>query len=354
MSGLNEENTGAEIAVIGMSARFPGAGNIDEYLDNLKNGVESISFLSNEELQESGIDADLISNPEYVNAKGGIIEDKACFDASFFDYTPLEAEIMDPQIRLFHECAWRTFENAGYDPHLYDGLIGIYAGGTSSSYWEGLTFLSGKNDQLGRFAAGQLSNKDFLCTRIAHRLNLKGPAIAVQTACSTSLVAIHLACQSILDGECHMALAGGVAISYEDYTGYLYQEGMIMSPDGHCRAFDAGSNGTIGGNGIGIVLLKSLEDALADGDFIHAVIKGSAVNNDGLRKAAYTAPGPAGQAAVIRTALQVAEVEPESIGYVEAHGTGTTLGDPVEIDALTRAYNTDKKQFCGIGSVKTN
>ena len=344
--------TGNEIAVIGMAGRFPGAENIDEFWDNLKNGVESISFYSDEELE--ALNPALRDNPNFVKSKGGIIEDKEFFDASFFGYTPAEAEVMNPQLRIFHECVWEALENAGYDPDSYNGLIGLYAGASSSFNWELLSHLSGKSDVVGQFAAYQLYDKDFLSTRIAYKLNLKGPAITMHTACSTSLVAIHLASQAILEGECDIALAGGVTIASQKESGYFYQEGLILSPDGHCRVFDAESRGTAGGNGSAVVVLKSLENAAADGDYIYAVIKGSALNNDGINKAGYAAPSREGQTKVIRFAHQLAEVEPESITYIEAHGTGTVLGDPIEIEALKMAFNTDKKSFCALGSVKSN
>ncbi len=349
-----EQETGLEIAVTGMAGRFPGARNIDEFWNNLKNGVESIAFLSDEQLKEAGVSLQLIDNPNYVKTKGGVLEDYDLFDAPFFGHTPKEAEIMDPQIRCFYECVWEALENAGCNPETYDGLIGLYAGASANSEWEGLVLLSGKSRELGGFSASQLTGRDYLSTRISYKLNLKGPSLTVQTACSTSLVALHLACQALLNGECDMALAGGVCITPRENTGYLFQEGMILSPDGHCRAFDAEAGGTVGGSGAGVVVLKNLEDAVADGDYIHAVIKGTAINNDGIRKIGYTAPSIEGQAEVIRMAHQVAGVDPLTIGYVEAHGTGTVLGDPVEIKSLEAAFNTTSKGYCAVGSVKTN
>ena len=351
---MSDSVTGLEIAVIGLSGRFPGAGNIDEFWANLKNGLESVSFFSDEELVNVGVDPGLLDNPDYVKTGGGILEESEYFDAPFFDYTPNEAVLMHPQIRLFHECAWEALENAGYDPYSYKGKIGLYAGASSSFSWESLMMLSGKADELGRFVAATLSNKDTLCTRVAYKLNLKGPAYTVQSACSTSLVAIDLACRGIWTGQCDMALAGGVTVWGLNKKGYLYKEGMIRSPDGHCRAFDADARGMVSGEGIGLVVLKLLEDALSDGDTIQAVIKGSAANNDGFRKVGYTAPSVEGQAEVIRAALLMAEVDPTTITYMEAHGTGTALGDPVEIEALKQGFGTDQKGFCRIGSVKTN
>ena len=279
------------------------------------------------------------------------------FDAAFFSYSPREAEIIDPQQRIFLECAWEALENAGYDSERYGGAIAVYGGIGISSYFL-LNLLS--NSELIRLVGiDQLrhSNRaDNLAARVAYKLNLKGAAITLQTACSTSLVAVHMACQSLLDRESDLALAGGVSIASQQKTGYLYREGGILSPDGHCRAFDAQAKGTIAGSGAGIVVLKRLEDAIVDKDTIHAVIRGSAINNDGSQKVGYTAPSVEGQAKAIRESLAVAEIEPETIAYIEAHGTGTVLGDPIEISALTKAFrhDTEKKEFCAIGSVKTN
>ncbi|OYD09085.1 hybrid non-ribosomal peptide synthetase/type I polyketide synthase [Paludifilum halophilum] len=342
-----------DIAVIGMSARFPGARNVGEFWENLKNGEESISFFSDEELVESGIDPDLIKQPNYVKAKG-TLQDVEAFDPAFFGYSPAQAEVMDPQIRLLHECAWQALEDAGYVAEQFDGRIGLFAGSTSNYHW--IKRLAGHlNQSLSeQFELGSLNDTYSVSTRIAHKLNLNGPAISLQTACSTSLVAVHLACQSLLNGESDLALAGGASILLPLKAGYLYQEGMVKSPDGHCRAFDAKARGTIGGDGVGFVVLKPLAQALADGDEIEAVIKGSDINNDGNRKVGYTAPSVEGQVEVIRGSLEQARVEPESITYVETHGSGTQLGDPIEIEALNKAWSVEKKGYCPIGSVKTN
>ncbi|MGD2087206.1 MAG: amino acid adenylation domain-containing protein [Candidatus Aminicenantes bacterium] len=348
-----EYKTGLEIAVIGMAARFPGARDIDEFWDNLINGKETLTTYTDEELKEAGIDAETLKNPAYVKSYGWLA-DIEFFDYSFFGYTPLEAELMDPQVCILHECAIQALENAGYDCYTCTDLIGLYTGASHNFDWQARAELSGKNNILGRFASLQLNDKDFLATRIAHRLSLKGPAVTLDTACSTSLVAIHLACQGLLSGDCDMALAGGVSIPMLGKRGYLYQEGMLNSPDGHCRAFDEKAKGCNFGNGVGLVVLKRLEEAVADGDTIHAVIKGSSINNDGDRKSGYTAPSIEGQAEVIRSAHEMSEVHPESIGYVETHGTGTPLGDPVEIEGLKTAFNSDKRHFCPVGSVKTN
>ncbi|UCH94419.1 MAG: amino acid adenylation domain-containing protein [Candidatus Aminicenantes bacterium] len=337
-----------------MAGRFPGAKNIDQLWENLKNGVESAAFLTDRELEEAGVSAELLKNLNYVKTGEGLLEEKEYFDASFFDYTPQEAEVLNPQARIFLEISWEALENAAYNPFTGDQLIGVYAGADSSFYWEALSLLSGKNAILGDFAASLLADENNLCTRVSYTLNLKGPGVAVQSACSTSLVAIHMAGQALLNGECDLALAGGVNIFTQKPRGYLYQEGMINSPDGHCRAFDAKAKGMIRGEGGGAVVLKPLENAIEDRDYIHAVIKGSAINNDGLRKVGYTAPSVKGQADVIQITHQFAGIEPESITYVEAHGTGTSLGDPIEIKALKRAFKTDKKKYCAVGSVKTN
>ena len=344
------------IAVIGMGVRFPKAKTVEEFWNNLHRGIETISFFSDEELLEAGVDSDLLNNSNYVKARG-VLEGSDLFDASFFGYSPREAELTDPQQRLFLEVAWEAFENAGYYPEKYEGLIGVYAGVGATSY---LIQNLASNPQLiepeNAFQTFLGNEKDFLATRVSYKLNLRGPSLNIQTACSTSLVAVHLACRSLINYECDMALAGGATVRSSQISGYLYREGGIRSPDGHCRAFDAGAGGTVDGSGVGAVVLKRLEDALHDGDYIYAVIKGSAINNDGASKVGYTAPSVDGQAEVIMEALSDAGVEPETIGYVEAHGTATALGDPIEIAALTQAFRagTSKKGFCAVGSVKTN
>src|SRR6266516_460986 len=351
----SDHRNGLEIAIIGMVGRFPGAKNIDEFWQNLQHGVESVSFFSEEELKSSGVASTLLNDHHYVKA-GAILNDVELFDAAFFGYNPREAEVMDPQQRLFLECAWEALESAGYDSETYEGLIGVYAGAGMNTYLFNLYANSAIRESVAGFQAMISNDKDFLSTRVSYKLNLEGPSIVVQTACSTSLVAVHLACQSLLSGECDMALAGGVSIQIPQKAGHLYQEGWIFSPDGHCRAFDSRAQGTVRGSGIGVVVLKRLADALTAGDSIHAVIKGSAINNDGSLKVGYTAPRIEGQARVIKVAQDVAEIEAETISYVEAHGTGTELGDPIEIAALTRAFrsSTEKQGFCAIGSVKTN
>ncbi|MEM9923874.1 MAG: beta-ketoacyl synthase N-terminal-like domain-containing protein [Cyanobacteria bacterium P01_D01_bin.50] len=358
---------GLEIAIIGMAGRFPGAKNIDEYWENIKNGVESIRLLTDEYLLSQGVDKSSLEHPQYVKA-AAVLEDIELFDADFFGFSPREAEILDPQQRLFLECAVEALETAGYNPQTYSGLIGIYGGAGMNGYLFNLYTNPSIRNSVSNYQLFLASDKDFLTTRVSYKLNLTGPSVDIQTACSTSLVAVHIACQSLLSGECDIALAGGVAISKQ--VGYLYQNGGIYSPDGHCRAFDAQAQGTVSGSGVGIVVLKRLEDALNDGDSIDAVIKGSAINNDGTFKVSYTSPSIDAQAKVIHTAQLMADLEPESISYIEAHGTGTPLGDPIEIAALNQVFGSkkaegvervegvegvEKKQKpCGIGSVKTN
>ncbi len=341
------------VAIIGMAGRFPGADSVAEFWQNLRTGVESITFFNDEDL--SSVDSALRNNPDYIKASG-ILNDIESFDASFFGFSPREAEVMDPQHRLFLECAWEAFENAGYDPESYQGLIGIYAGMGMSKYLLN-NLLPNREliDSIGPLQLKILNDKDFLTPLVSYELNLRGPSVTVQTACSTSLVAVSMGCQSLLSYQSDMVVAGGVALEVPHKAGYLSLEG-VTSPDGHCRAFDATANGTVGGNGLGLVILKRLSEAIADGDKIHAVIRGSATNNDGANKVGYTATSVDGQVAVIALAQAVAGVEPETINYVEAHGTGTPLGDPIEVAALSQVFsaNTDEKNFCAIGSVKTN
>lgn len=345
-----------DIAIIGMAGRFPGAQTIEEFWRNVSEGVESITFYTDEQLRAAGVSEELLRNANYVKASSPL-EGVELFDAPFFGYSPREAQLMDPQHRLFLEACWTALEHAGYNTETYDGLIGVFGGCAQNSY--ALQNVASQRDlitQVGTFQTMLGNEKDFLTTRVSYKLNLQGPSLTIQTACSTSLVAIHIACQSLLSGECDMALAGGVAVHIEEQTGYLYQSEGIASPDGHCRAFDANAQGTISGSGVGVIVLKRLTDALEDRDSIHAVVKGSAINNDGNRKIGYTAPSVDGQAEVISEAIKMAGVDPETIGYLEAHGTATNLGDPIEIMGLTRAFaqETEKKNFCPVGSVKTN
>ncbi|MDN9011592.1 type I polyketide synthase [Brevibacillus laterosporus] len=342
MHELISEEMQSSIAIIGMSGRFPGARNIEEFWQNLRQGKESIHFFDPK--REKKIPA------------MGILENMAEFDAAFFEMTPREAEITDPQQRLFLETAYEALEQAGYDPEKYSGRIGVYAGSGQSGYLAHVHSHPAIVDSVGSFQIMLATQPDFLSTRVSYKLDLKGPSIAVQTACSSSLVSVHMACQSLLTYECDMALAGGVSVKADQSNDLEFQEGSILSPDGHCRAFDSNAQGTVIGNGVGVVLLKRLEDALADNDHILAVVKGTAVNNDGKQKVGFTAPSITHQAEVIKEALSIADINPETISYIEAHGTGTTLGDPIEIAALTEAYreHTSKTGYCAIGSVKTN
>ncbi len=353
---MPNQNQDIEVAIISMSGRFPGAQNIDEFWQNLCGGVESITHFSNEELLQAGVDPTLLKDPNYVKA-GAILEGIDQFDAAFFGLTPKETQIMDPQQRLFLETAWNALEGAGYDPETYNGSIGLFAGTALSTYL--LHNIYANPEVLDTVNEMQLvlgNDKDALTTRVAYLLNLTGPCYSVQTFCSTSLVSVCIACSSLINGECDMALAGGVMIAVPQKAGYYYEEGGVASPDARCRAFDADANGSPLGNGVAVVVLKRLSDALADGDTIHAVIKGWAINNDGSLKVGYTAPGVTGQAGVIAEALANAEVSPESIDYIEAHGTGTALGDAVELAALIKAFGeqTTQKSFCALGSAKTN
>ena len=352
----NNEFNGSEIAIVAVAGKFPGTKDIESFWQNLRDGIESISWLTDEELIKSGVSLDLLNNPNYVKSSA-VLSDIELFDANFFGYSAKEAELIDPQQRLFLELAWEATEKAGYDPQTYSGLIGVYGGvGMSRYLLNNLIPHNQLSETIDPMQLGISNDKDFLPTRVAYKLNLTGPAVNVQTACSTSLVAVHVACQGLLNGECDVALAGGVTLGIPQKIGYLYQEGMILSPDGHCRTFDAKAQGTIAGSGAGIVVLKRLKDAIADRDQIHAIIKGSAINNDGAMKVGFTAPSVSGQAAVIGEAQAIAGVDAETISYIEAHGTATPLGDPIEIAALTQAFSqsTDKKGFCAIGSLKTN
>lgn len=354
---VHSEYSETDIAIVGLSLKFPGASSAAEFWDNLREGRESIVDLTDEELLAAGVLPSLLVDPQYVK-RAPLLKGVGWFDAAFFGLNPNEASVMDPQHRLFLECGWHALEDAGYDPATFGGPIGVFGGSGYNAY---MTYHLSRNRELmnsmGFFLLRHTGNdKDFLTTRLSYCLNLTGPSVNVQTACSTSLVAMHLAAQSLLNYECDMALAGGVTIELPLNHGYRYSPGEIYSPDGHCRAFDADSQGTVFGSGCGIVALRRLQDAINDGDNIRAIIKASAINNDGAGKAGYLAPSVEGQAKAIIEALEFSGVDPESITYIETHGTGTAVGDPIEISALTAAYasRTEKKQFCGIGSVKTN
>jgi len=350
---------GDGIAVIGMAGKFPGAPNLDAYWQNLRNGVESITHFSEHELEVSPA---ISSNPQYVRARG-IMKDVDLFDSEFFHINPREAEYTDPQHRLLLETAWEALENGGYDTERFAGNIGVFAGCSQNTYL--LCNLASHPDFLSEFLSFQQmgahpsmlgNDKDFVASRIAYKLNLRGPAMAVQSACSTSLVAICQACQNLLAFQCDLALAGGVSVTFPQKRGYVAEEGSLASPDGHCRPFDVAAGGTVFGDGVGMVLLKRADEAMRDGDHIHAVIRGFAVNNDGSTKVSYMAPSVDGQAEVVATAQALAGIDVSTIRYVEAHGTGTALGDPIEIAALTKAFRagTAEKQFCALGAVKGN
>lgn len=343
-----------DIAIIGMAGRFPGAADVDAFWRNLVAGVESVRELCDDELVGAGVDAQALMNSRYVKRKG-VLDDVDMFDAAFFGYPPREALLMDPQQRLFLEIGWQALEHAGYANADYAGKIGVFGGTGRSAYL--LHYLDAHPDSAAElFQTTILNEKDFLATRLAYKLNLRGPALTVQTACSTSLVAVHLACQQLVLGECDIAMAGGVSIEFPHGTGYLHQEGHILSPDGRCRPFDRDAQGTVRGSGGAVVVMKRLSAALADGDHVWAVIKGSAINNDGNAKVGFTAPSTDGQADVIDEALKRAGIDPRSIGLVEAHGTATPLGDPIEVGALTQVYRryTEDREFCALASVKSN
>ncbi|MGZ3458955.1 MAG: type I polyketide synthase, partial [Archangium sp.] len=353
-TSVSEEHL-SSIAIIGMAGRFPGAGDVETYWRNLAAGIESISPLSDGELQRAGVSETLLRDPHYVKA-ASTLEGADLFDAGFFGFTPMEASLLDPQHRLLLECTQTLFDHAGYVPERLTARTGVYVGVGFPHYllrnvWTRPDLVEAMGWQKVFFA----SDKDFAPTRLSHHFNLTGPSVGVDTACSTSLVAIHQACKALLSYECDMAVAGGATV-LPSGMGYLYQEGGIVSPDGHCRAFDARAGGTLFGSGVGLVLLKRLSEALEDRDHVLAVIRGSSVNNDGSAKAGFTAPSVTGQAAVISEALGLADVSPESISYVEAHGTGTLIGDPIEVAGLTRAFRTgtQRKGYCALGSVKTN
>lgn len=342
-----------DIAIIGMAVRAPGARDVDELWANLEAGRESISRFSLDELRQAGIEPALLDDPAYVPA-ASTFDGADQFDAQFFGYTPREAIIIDPQHRVLLECAWEALEHAGYDPHRSDRAIGVYAGASMNTYllYSGMLSVMNRDWVLALSA----SDKDFLATRINYKLDLRGPGVTIQTACSTSLVAVHVACQSLRLGECDMALAGGVCVKVPQKAGYVYRAGGLFSADGTVRAFDAKATGTVFGSGAGLVVLKPLDDARRDNDTIYAIIRGSAINNDGATKASYTAPSVRRQADVIVEALANAGVEAETISYIETHGTGTPLGDPIEVAALTAAFRTSTSSngFCAIGSLKTN
>ncbi|MEM7482576.1 MAG: amino acid adenylation domain-containing protein [Acidobacteriota bacterium] len=355
LGGSGAGGSGA-VAVVGLGGRFPGADDPAALWRLLVEGREGIRDLDDEELAAAGVTRRQAAHPAYVR-RAGILADFDRFDAGYFQYTPREAELLDPQQRVFLECAVAALENAALDPSRFDGAVGVFAGAGLNGYL--LHQLIGEAGKDGAAAYQVMigNDKDFLATRLSYLLDLAGPSVALQTACSTSLVAIHLACRSLLAGECDAALAGGVSIAVPHHAGYRYENGMILSPDGRCRPFAANAAGTVRSSGAGVVVLRRLEDALADGDPIRAVVRGTAINNDGSRKIGYTAPSVERQAEVIAEAWAAGEVDPATVGYVEAHGTGTDKGDPIELEALEQVFGTalgDRETPCALGSVKSN
>ncbi len=363
MSTNEEALPDTAIAVVGMAGRFPGANSVSAFWDNLARGEESITTLSEDELRAAGVGDEVLANPAYVR-RAPIVDGIEEFDAEFFGFPPQFARMLDPQHRLFLQCAWHAFEDAGCDPALFDGSIGVYGTCSPSGYLlHNLSSHHGQNAFMGtglnfeQFNLFLQNDKDFLATRVSHQFNLRGPSLTVQTACSSSLVAVHLACQSLLSGECDMALAGGVSLSVPHHVGYWNSPGSMMSAVGHCRPFDVRADGTVFGSGVAMVALKPLQAALDAGDRIHAVIRGSAINNDGSMKMGYAAPNPAAQADVIAEAHAVAGIDASTVSYVETHGTGTPLGDPIEVQGLRNAFavsDTPRPGPCVLGSVKSN
>ena len=359
MSAAGE--TEGRIAIIGMAGRFPGAQDIATFWRNLCNGVESVTFFTDDQL-EDGAEPATRASASYIKARP-VLPDVDQFDAGFFDMRDREAALTDPQHRVFLECAWEALEDAGYDSAAYRGAIGVFAGCSMNTYFLNNVCRDRKaiedftdTFQVGDYPVLMGAGREFLATRVAYKLDLRGPALTIQTACSTSLVAVAQACQSLLLYQSDMALAGGASISFPQHRGYLHQEGGMVSADGHCRPFDASASGTIFGSGAGVVLLKRLEDAIADGDQIYGVILGCGLSNDGAGKVGFTAPSVDGQVAAIEQALAQAGVAADSISYVECHGTATPLGDPIEVAALTKAFrkSTEAQGYCAIGSVKGN
>jgi len=356
MSTENSHEENYDIAIIGMAGRFPGASDLDKFWRNLRSGVDSIGHFTEEELLDSGFPLEVIRHPDFVGAKG-VLDDADMFDAAFFGISPREAELMDPQHRLLMECAWEALEDAGYDSEKFDGRISVFTSTGLNTYLPfNICSHPGLALKVGGFHLSICNDKDFVATRIAYAMNLKGVGVNISTACSSSLVSLHFACQNLLTHQSDMALVGAVTVHFPQKVGHIYEAGAAYSPDGRCRPFDATPSGLIDGNGVATVVLKRLDDARADGDTIYAVVKGTAVNNDGREKVGYTAPSIEGQTAVICEALEIAGVDPDTISYVEAHGTATPLGDPIEVEGLTHAFrkSTQRTGYCGLGSVKSN
>ena len=348
---MNRQRRKTDIAIIGMSGKFPKSENLNQFWQNLVAGEDLVHFYTEEELKESDVGA-IAQQPNYVGS-GCFLDHPDSFDHAFFEYTKEEATIMEPQTRVMHEQVWAALEDAAYNPHAYDGKIGLYLTASDNINWKAYEMMN-RNGKVAPFVAARMADRTFISTIISYKLNLKGPSFYVDTACSSSLVAVHMACRSLMLKECSMAVAGGASINTTTQMGYLYEEGMVISNDGYCRAFDKDASGTIWGEGAGAVVLKRLDDAIKDRDNIYAVILASASNNDGRRKVGYTSPSIDGQYECISLAYRVAGVSPESVSYLEAHGTGTKLGDPIEVEALNKAFAYNKDQRCAIGSVKTN
>lgn len=346
-----ESDEGA-IAIVAMHCRLPGASDIDEFWKILCEEQCTLTDIDDDEIQRCGISKSSINNPHYVK-KAGVLEDIECFDSRYFDMSAIEADILDVQQRAMLESSVTLLNHANIDPARYDGRIGVFAGSAFSSYLFGILERNDVIESLGDMMIRHANDKDFLATRVSYKLNLSGPSVNIQTACSTGLVSVHAACQSLMLGECDSAIAGAVNIKVPQRTGYIYQPDGVLSPDGNCKPFDSESNGTIFTNGLGLVLLKKLEDAVRDGDEIYAVIKGSATSNDGADKVGFTAPSIKGQVQALTEAIEVSGVNAEDIQYIEAHGTGTALGDPIEIEAIKQAYGEAGLE-CGIGSLKAN
>jgi acyl transferase domain-containing protein/acyl carrier protein len=353
---MKNKYDGLEIAVIGMSGQFPGSKDCRSYWENLMAGKELIKTFTDEELINCGVPESQLRNESYIKCAGAIdIDEKNTFDHSFFGYSPEEASLMDPQIRLFHEHCWKALEDAGYSSLIDKQRIGLFAGASRNYNWKMYVYGKSEETRLDPFYLDMISGASFISTLVSYKLNLQGSSFFVDTACSTSMVAISLACKSLLFGESKMALAGGSCIITQKQKGYFYQEGMINSSDGHCRAFDKDASGTVGGEGVGVVVLKKLSEAIKDRDHIYCIIRSASINNDGNRKVGYTAPSVKGQTECIKMSHRLAGVDPRTISYIETHGTGTKLGDPVEVRALNEAFaGSGKEKFCAIGSVKTN
>lgn len=344
------------LAIVGMAGRFPGASSLEQFWQNIASKASLVRQYSGEELLAAGVKPEDLRQPDYVKA-GAILENIEYFDTSFFGFNPREAELLDPQFRIFLECVWEALEVAGYDLTTFDGLIGVFAGAGYKNYLRHhINKTPGISEAVSEFQLSLGQETDVLATMVSYKLNLKGPSVSVQSFCSTSLVAVHLACQSLLNYECDIAVAGGVALNSLQMKGYFYEEGKFVSPDGLCRPFDARTQGSVLSNGAATVALKRLQEALDDGDQIYAIIRGSAMNNDGNQRVSYTAPGLDGQASVIASALSYAGVHPETISYIEANGTGTRLGDAIELAAMIKAFSgkTRKERFCALGSLKPN